>query len=354
MILDSTLHPEAQCVFNSFVWGTQMRYGLTEKEVKGVLQLVSDKFVQDFSLACQASGKDQCQLAAQLEEVHMSANILDHLGQPGIMLVDGGQTLPVTILASQSVEENKGWEALCSEILHQISGQMNKNVRASTEPPYHTPASRPSTQLGIQQAVMGPTALCVDTAVALLRMGRAPLPSWKMPDPLAVSQVEDRRLTVSSSSSIHDQEAVSTELALFINELNLTTSSSLGGMPMNPPKIIPPFTRSATSSYLTEFDTVATTRIAPSIQSNSARPTATPSSTLWLQSVTLSDQASAYADPEPRVSTQRHCCGDKSMIANLEWLTSSSLSRVPDTQGVATWAGNLGPNEVEVIVLIRN
>ncbi|KAF8321492.1 uncharacterized protein EI90DRAFT_3131601 [Cantharellus anzutake] len=185
-----------------------------------------------------------------------------------------------------------------------------------------------------------------------------------MPDPLAVSQVEDRRLTVSSSSSIDDQEAVSTELALFINEFNLTTSSSLGGMPMNPPKIIPPFTRSATSSYLTEFDTVATTRIAPSIQTNSARPTATPSSTLWLQSVTLSDQASAYADPEPRVSTQRHLPLTQ---ANLEWLTSSSLSRVPDTQGVATWAGSesalssfvkvhtdLGPNKVEVIVLICN
>lgn len=60
------------------------------------------------------------------------------------MLVNyDGQELPITILASQSVEGNEGWQGLHSEILCKI---LERDGRGETEDLYHVCAPHPHTE----------------------------------------------------------------------------------------------------------------------------------------------------------------------------------------------------------------
>src|SRR5260370_11309106 len=71
-----------------------------------------------------------------------------------------GRQLTIMILASQSINNNEGWEVLCSEILAKIS-EVDGHIHA----PHHTEPS--NTHKGAQQ-VVGVTTMHMDATSAAM------------------------------------------------------------------------------------------------------------------------------------------------------------------------------------------
>ncbi|KAF8325411.1 uncharacterized protein EI90DRAFT_3128758 [Cantharellus anzutake] len=140
---DATLRnmcPTAQRMFDSFIWATQARYQLNTEEMSWFHRVVSDRFVEDFSIPYRVRNwKPNWDRTMDLQTIerHIPTHVFtaemsymvwqrvaarlmslkEKLSEvntfPSIMLVNyDGQTLPILILASTSVEGNEQWEVL--------------------------------------------------------------------------------------------------------------------------------------------------------------------------------------------------------------------------------------------------
>ncbi|KAF8314888.1 uncharacterized protein EI90DRAFT_3135610 [Cantharellus anzutake] len=308
------MHPIAQRVFDSFVWTSRVRYRLMTEEMNWFHQSVSDRFVKDFSVPYQVcnwkpdwgridlktikehisthiftmemSYMVQRRLAVpltglreRLDEVHPFTDVLDRLGQPSIMLINyGGQTLPIMLLASKSIEDNEGWEALHSEILDKIP-KANKGAATPVTPVPAALSSTPTAERRQPQPCQGePPPTPQNTAL------RAPSPpQWRLPDPLT------HGLGTTGPSPLLD--AVNAGIGVDI----ITPAHA----PATPAKTTPA-TPSATSFDLTEFNTPTATQSGSSICTDFPGTTTTPGSMQLVSNISLPDRRTDLAP------TQRH------------------------------------------------
>ncbi|KAF8343849.1 uncharacterized protein EI90DRAFT_3010721 [Cantharellus anzutake] len=247
----------------------------------------------------------------KLNEVNAFTDVLDHLGQPSIMLVNyDGRMLPIMILALTSVEEDEQWSALRKEILDKVS-----EGKGSIPTPASTSAASSGVPSGEpRQPLPWKTELPI-------RENNTPIPSlWKMPDPLAVAPAQDTTL------------AEAHELAKLINELD-SIDFTRAGTPMSVvPQLIP--ASSTTSSDLTEFTSTAS-QIGPGTHAGSYNIITATESTWSALSAASPRKTNARTRTAPIGTTSHHLPLTQ---ANLEQMSSSQLANMSNTHsgGAAT------------------
>ncbi|KAF8332246.1 uncharacterized protein EI90DRAFT_3015871 [Cantharellus anzutake] len=380
--------PIAQRVFDSFVWTSHVRYRLTTEEMNWFHQSVSDRFVEDFSVpyrvrtssdwkpdwgridlktieehisthifTTEMSYMVQRRLAVpltglreRLDEVHPFTDVLDRLGQPSIMLINyGGQTLPIMLLASKSIEDNEGWGALRSEILDKIP-KANKGAATPVTPVPAAPSSTPTAERMQPQPRWGePPPTPQNTAL------RAPSPPMSLP--------RNTRSTAPRPSSIRQHGLGTAGRSPLLDAVNAGIGVDIitpAHAPVTPAKTTPATpsaTPSATSFDLTEFNTPTATQSGSSICTDFPGTTTAPGSMQSVSNISLPDRRTDLAP------TQRHLPLTQ---ANVQQLSSSQLSSLTSTHSMmaATEVGSqslfesyvnvhttLWPEDIEIITL---
>ncbi|KAF8311021.1 uncharacterized protein EI90DRAFT_3138844 [Cantharellus anzutake] len=386
--------PIAQRVFDSFVWTSRVRYRLTTEEMNWFHQSVSDRFVEDFSVPYQVhnwkpdwgridlktieehisthifttemSYMVQRRLAVpltglreRLDEVHPFTDVLDRLGQPSIMLINyGGQTLPIMLLASKSIEDNEGWGALRSEILDKIP-KANEGAATPVTPVPAAPSSTPTAERMQPQPRRGeppphPTEHHPEGPIP---------PQWRLPDPLTVSLPRNTRSTAPRPLSIRQHGLGTAGRSPLLDAVNAGIGVDIitpAHAPVTPAKTTPATpsaTPSATSFDLTEFNTPTATQSGSSICTDFPGTTTAPGSMQSVSNISLPDRRTDLAP------TQHHLPLTQ---ANVQQLSSSQLSSLTSTHSMmaATEVGSqslfesyvnvhttLWPEDIEIITL---